>query len=162
MAIGDIQIKEGGPFGYAGDAIFQIAAGTVSSILPGEPVEKALGAAVVTAASNNFPVVGTDFCAGIATSTSTETAAAAGTVQVLKLVPGVVYLIAPKVAATWATQALYNALVGDRVLLDLAAGVWTILAADGATNGCVVEQLDIATYPGKVAFSIRAGASYLA
>ena len=82
--------------------------------------------------------------------------------QVTPLVPGVTYLIAPKVAATWDTQAEYDALVGARVLLDLTAGAYTILAADGATNGCVVEPLDISKYPGKVAFSIRNGVSYLA
>lgn len=62
-------------------------------------------------------------------------------------------MIAPKVAATWNTQAKYNALVGARVLIDLTAGVYTILAADGAGNGCIVEYLDISKYPGMVAFS---------
>lgn len=60
------------------------------------------------------------------------------------------------------TQAEYDALVGARVLIDLTAGSYTLLASDSANNGCVVEPLDISLFPGKVAFSIRAGANYLA
>ena len=60
------------------------------------------------------------------------------------------------------TQAEYDALVGARVLLDLTSGTYTILATDSANNGCVVEPLDISRFPNKVAFSIRAGANYLA
>lgn len=104
----------------------------------------------------------TDYLAGIATSTSTQTASADGTVDVQFLSPGVVYLVAPNSAAAFDTQAEYDALVGDRVLLDLTDGVFTILATDGANNGCVIEPLDIKLYPGKVAFSIRAGVNYLA
>lgn len=62
-------------------------------------------------------------------------------------------MIAPKVAATYNTQAKVNALVGARVLLDLTGGVYTILAADGAGNGCVLEYIDVSRYPGMVAFS---------
>lgn len=162
MALGDITIYDQGSFGYAGDVKFTVAAGAVGSILAGEPVAKALGAAVVTAAATNTPVVATDFFAGIAATTSTDTVAADGTVQVTKLTDGVSYLIAPKVAATWDTQAEYDALVGDRVLLDLTGGVYTILATDGATNGCVVLPLDIKVYPGKVRFAFRSGVNYLA
>jgi len=162
--LGDIQIYDEAAFGYPGDAQFAVAA-SATLINAGEPVLKALGNAsgnVVSPLANNEPVVGTNFMAGIASTTSTNTAGAAGTVQVTKLVNGVTYLISPKVAATWNTQAAYDALVGARVLLDLTAGVYTILAADGATNGCVVEPLDISKTPGKVRFSIRSGANYLA
>lgn len=162
MALGNITLYSEGSFGYPGDEEYLVAAGAVGSILPGEPVSKALGAAVVTAMATNKPVVGTDYLAGIASTTSTDTVAAAGVVRVTKMLPGMTYLIAPNVAGTWDTQAKYDALVGARVLLDLTGGVYTILAADGATNGCVVETLNIAKFPGKVRFSIRNGASYLA
>lgn len=165
MALGDIKFYDMGSFGYPGDVEYKVASGTTSSILAGTPVAKALGnstGSVVSAAATNFPVVATDYTAGIAATTSTETASAAGTVKVTKLVSGVSYLIAPKVAASWDTQAEYDALVGARVLLDLTASVYTILATDGATNGCVVMPLDISVYPGQVRFAIRAGASYLA
>lgn len=143
---------------------YNVAAGTVASINPGEVVYRTLGGIVVTAATTSAarPVVGTDFIAGIAMSISTETAAAAGYVMVQELVPGMIWLISPKVAATWDTQAEYDALVGKRVLLDtVAAGAQTILAADGATSGCVIEWLDVSKHPGKVAFSFRNGVSPL-
>lgn len=165
MSLRDITLKDSNNgHGVPGSKRFTVAAGA-TTINSGEPVAKTLGNStgnVVTAAATNFPVVGTDYCAGIATSTSTQTASAAGTVDVQFLTPGTVYLVAPKVAATWDTQAEYDALVGARVLLDLTAGVYTILASDSANNGCVVEPLDISLFPGKVAFSIRAGANYLA
>ncbi len=157
--LGDIQILSEGAFGYPGDAPFTVLAGA-TAILAGEPVSKALGAASVTALATNTPVVSTDFMCGIASTNSTQTASADGTVRVTKLVPGTVYIMTPKVAATWDTQAKYDALVGDRVLFDLTAGTYTILATDGATNGLVVEPLDIKIHPGKVAFSIRAAVSY--
>lgn len=160
MAIGDITLYSEGAFGYPGDDVYAVAA-SATLIYPGEPVAKALGGAAVTPAATNTPVVATDFYAGIATSTSTNTAGAAGTVTVMKFADNVSYLIAPKVTATWDTQAEYDALVGDRVLLDLTTGVYTILASDSATSGCVVMPLDIAKYPAKVRFQFRDAVNYL-
>ncbi len=157
--LGDIQILQDGVFGVPGSTKFAVLAGA-TTILPGEPVSKALSAPSVTALATNTPVVATDFMCGIAASTSTQTASVDGTVQVTVLQPGVVYLIAPTVAASWDTQAEYDASVGNRVLFDLTTGTYTILAADGATYGLVVEPLDISKHPGKVAFSIRAAVAY--
>ncbi len=159
--LGNIQIYSEGAFGYPGDDEYAVASGTVSSIVAGTPVLKALGGAAVSAATTNMPVVATDFFAGVAATTSTETASLAGKVKVTKLVPGLTFLIAPKVAATFDTQAEYDALVGDRVLLDLTSSTWTILAADGATSGCVIMPLDVKRYPGQVRFAFRNGVSYL-
>lgn len=162
MAINDITIYDEGAFGYPGDVEYAVASGAAASINTGEPVTKALGDFVVSAMTTNKPVVATDFLAGVAASTSTDTVAAAGTVKVMKLVPGMSFLIAPKVAATWDTQAEYDALVGDRVLIDLTTGSYTILASDGATSGCVILPLDIQKYPGKVRFAFRNAVNYLA
>lgn len=162
MATNDITVYDAAAFGYPGDVTYAVASGTTASINPGEPVTKALAGVAVSAMATNKPVVATDFLAGISASASNETASAAGTVSVTKLVPGMSFLIAPKVAATWNTQAKYDALVGSRVLIDLTTSVYTILAADGATSGCVVLPLDIATYPGKVRFAFRNGVNYLA
>ncbi len=162
MALGDIQVlQSNGGFGQVGSVRFAVAA-SATLINAGEPVAKALGDSVVTPAATNTPVVATDFYAGIAASTSTNTAAAAGVVDVFVMDPKTTYLISPKVAATWDTQSEYDALVGDRVLLDLTTGSYTILASDGATSGCVIQPLDITRYPGKVAFSFRQAVDFRA
>lgn len=160
MALGDITLFKEQAHGVSGSQTFAVAA-SATLIYAGEPVTKALGAAVVTPMATNKPVVATDFLAGIATSTSTNTASAAGTVTVARLQPGQVWLMRPNSAAAFDTQAEYDALVGDRVLIDLTAGDYTILATDGATSGCVIEPLDISKHPGMVAFSFRNGVSYL-
>lgn len=161
MAKNDISIYDNAAFGYPGDDEYAVAA-SATLVNTGEPVSKALGSSVVAPLATSKPVVGTDYLAGIAANTSTNTASAAGKVKVTKLVPGMTFLIAPKTAATWNTQALYDALVGARVTFDLTSSTYTINATDGSTNGLVVMPLDISKYPGKVRFAIRAGASYLA
>lgn len=162
--LGDIQIHTEGAFGYPGDDAFCVGA-SATLINAGEPVAKSLGntaGSYVTPAATNTPVVGTDNYAGIASTTSTNTSTAGGSVRVTKLLPGITYLIAPKVAATFATQLLYDALVGARVLLDLTTGTYTILASDGATNGCVIMPLNVVKNPGQVRFAFRNAVSYLA
>ena len=161
MAIGDITIFEQGSIQAVGAQKANVAA-AATAILPGEPVAATLGGTTVTALATSKPVVGTDYMAGIATSTSTQTASLAGTVDYLPLIAGTTYLISPKVPASWNTQALYDALVGKRLLLDLTSGVYTINAVDGATSGCIVVPMDITRFPGKVAFKIRNGVSFLA
>lgn len=160
MATGDITLALPNVSQLVGARKANVASGA-TTINPGEPVARALGGTTVTAMATNKPVVGTDYLVGIATSTSTQTASAAGTVDYLPLVPGQVYRIAPKAPTSWDTQAEYNALVGKRVLIDLTSGSYTILAADGATYGCVIEAMNIADYPGQVAFSFRNGVSDL-
>lgn len=161
MALSDILLFDEGAFGYPGDNEYTVAA-SATLINAGEPVSKALAGVAVTPLATNKPVAGTDFMAGIASSTSTNTSAAAGKVRVTKMLPGVTYMIAPKVAATWATQALYDALVGSRILFDLTSSVYTALAADGSTNGLVVEPLNVINFPNKVRFSIRSAVWYTA
>lgn len=162
MALGDITIFNDGQFGTPGSKRFVVASGTAASINAGEPVGKALAAVAVATLATNKPVVGTDFIAGISATTSTETAAANGVVDVIPVTPGATFLITPNVVATWNTQAKYDALVGSRVLIDKTSGIYTILAADGSTNGCVVEPLNIIRYPNKVRFSLRQALNYFA
>jgi hypothetical protein len=154
MAIGDITIYEPSASQLNGAKKANVAAGA-TKINPGEPVAQALGGVTVTAMATNKPVVGTDFLVGIATSTSTQTASVAGTVDYLPLQGGLTYLMTPNAPTSWNTQAGYDALVGKRVLIDLTTGSYTILASDGATSGCVVMPLDISKYPGRVAFTFR-------
>lgn len=152
MAKGDIQPFESAMSSMGSAIKYYVASGAVASINAGEPVQKLAGAAGVTALSTNSPTT-TNRIVGVATSVSTDTAAASGLVDVIPVNDTQIWMIAPKVAATWNTQAKYNALVGSRVLIDLTTSTYTILATDGASNGCIVEYLDIARYPGQVAFS---------
>jgi len=162
MAAGDITLLRDGSFGNCGSRLHNVAL-SATTIKAGEPVEKVRGSPSVIPATNNFPLLsGTpDAMVGIATTTSTNTGSAAGSVQILSLVPGQVFLIKPKVALA-TDQATYDALVGLRVLIDLTGGSYTLLVADNADNGCVIEPLDVAKYPAKVAFSVREAANYLA
>lgn len=140
-----------------------VAAGA-TTINPGEPVARALGAVSVTAMATGKPVVGADYVVGIAVSKSTQTASEAGEVYVAPLVPGNIYLISPATLASWDTQAEYDALVGKRVTIAISSGSYVLNATDGATNGCVVESV-LVTDPqinrSKVAFSFRWGVSDL-
>lgn len=163
MSSGDIVPYNDGNFGKAGGVIHQVVgAASPPAINAGEMVLKTLGNRYVIKMATNKPVVATDFIAGISETASTETATTDGKVWITPYSAGQIWLIAPKVAATWATQALYDALVGSRVLIDVTSGLSTILASDGSTSGCVVENLDIVAFPGKVAFSIRAASYYTA
>lgn len=167
MAKGDLQpfensnsVHMNGGLKYKVTANSTGSSGSQGNILPGEPVQKLAGAAGVTALLTNSPTT-TNRIVGVAVDQSTETASVDGTVTVVPAQTGEIWLIAPKVLATWNTQAKYNALVGSRVLVDLTTGVYTLLAVDGASNGCIVEFLDIARYPGMVAISFSPLVNYL-
>jgi hypothetical protein len=166
MAVNDVMIKAPAQFGTIGTKRYAVAAGA-TAILAGELVAKPLGASSVLALGNAMPVVSTDFVCGLAESASTQTASAAGTVDVIPLVTNVVYTIRPNNSTTFGlsstpVQATYDALVGDRVVIDVTSGNMTILSTDGATNGLVIEPTDVTKAQGRVSFSVRAAANYLA
>jgi hypothetical protein len=158
MAVNDLQLYNSSQFGATGTIKYKVAA-SATIILSGEPVAAAgQGASgyVVAKLATNKPSVGTtDLMIGVAMSTSTNTAAAAGYVEVMPLLPGQIWLANPAVAATWDTQAEYDALVGAAVLLDYTSPSYTILAANGAAYGCVIMPLDVVKIPGKVAFRFK-------
>ncbi len=161
MALGDITVLDQSSLMGRGTRIYNVAGGA-TVINAGEPVARALGATTVTACANNAGQVGTDYIVGIAQTTSNNTASTTGIVGILPLDNTTTYLIKPKVAATWTGQQQYNVLVGKRVLIDLTSSSYTLLASDAAGNGCVVMPLDIAKYPGQVAFAFRAALGDLA
>lgn len=168
MAQGDLIILENSAVGGRGGRLYNVAAGT--PIYAGEPVQRDLAGIVVYPPLTSTPVVGTSYYAGVATTNSTNTTTAAGTVNVIPLTTQITLLANPDVAASWDTQAEYDALVGKRVLLKNSvsvtatptSGTYTILASDSANNGCVVQAMNINEHPGKVAFAFRGGASDLA
>lgn len=194
--INDITFYDEAQFGEIGSQYWLVKANTstqgtgssyVKAFRAGEPVRKTLGTgttnnsaqtlATIGTGSSSYPVVATDYLAGIAISgqgggCSTETDTANGFVYVAPLVPNVVYLGNADVTATYGynsttgavTQSTYDALVGSRVLIKQSASttnpVFTILASDSATNGLVVMPMDVSKNPGKVAFMLRQGLNF--
>lgn len=170
MALGNVTFKQFAVNGYPGDTLQLVQAGAVGSIVAGIPVTKALGQQYVIPAATGTPVVGTDYMAGISATLSTDTVSTDGTVRVLQLMPGTVYLVAPTTPATYfgasyataPSQSTYNTFVGKRMVFGLNSGVYTIGATDGSTNGLVIETIDVEKYPGQVAFSVRSACFYFA
>jgi len=172
MALGDLTVKEQNVYTGRGGKQYYVAAGT--AINAGEPVQvRALGQQINSAVEpmlTSGPDQTAHLMVGVAATTATNTTSATGVVTVTPVNSAIVYLVAPDVAATWNTQAKYDALVGARVLLKNSvtvgstptSGTYTLLASDSANNGCVVQPLDISKYPGKVAISFREGCNYLA
>ncbi len=163
MSTGDIQWFTEGPFGNPGSIRYAVGTTAGASINPGEPVAKSLGGTNVSSLATNKPSFGTDFLAGVSQSFSNETTTASGVVDVYDIfATNASFQVAPNVAATWNTQAKYDALVGARVLLDKTSGAYTILSSDRVDGGCVVLPLDIVKHPGLVHFKFREGCNYLA
>ncbi len=161
MSTGDFTVLEQASTNGRGSRLYNVALGA-TAILAGEPVATTLGATNVTTTASTAGVVATDYIVGIAQTNSTQTATVNGLVEILPLNNGTTYLANPTVAATWNTQTKYDDLVGTRVTITLAAGVYTVNATDNSNNGLVVQALDIAKYPGKVAIAFRSALSNLA
>ncbi len=172
MAKSDFVVLEQGQFLGRGARLYNVAAGT--AILVGEPVSnKAVGDVAPSAMGTSLPVCSTSagvegLFVGIAATSSTNTATAAGTVLVVPTNSAIVWLGNPDSAAAWDTQAEYDALVGKRVVIKNSTtvgataqnvGSYTVLASDSANNGCTVVAMNIIEHPAKVAFVFRTGTS---
>jgi hypothetical protein len=155
MSIGDFTILEQNSMTGRGARLYNVTNG--STIYAGEPVARSLGGTTVIACLTNAGQVGTDYIVGIAATSS-----ASNKVYVIPTNNGLTYLANPNSAAAYDTQTEYNALVGKRVLIDLTTGAYTVLATDAAGNGLVIQAMDIAEHPGKVAVAFRAALSDLA
>lgn len=170
---GDLTILEQVSEMGRGGRLYNVAAGT--PIYAGEPVQiRAVGNTVVEPSLTSTPVCSVTagvegLFVGVATTNSTNTTAAAGTVNVLPVNSGTTYLITPASAGSWDTQAEYDALVGKRVVLQNSvsvtstptSGTYTVLASDSANNGVSVQAMSIAEHPAKVAIAFRTGTSNL-
>ena len=124
MAVNDMRIRSGQA--SASRQFRTQAAGT--QILPGEPVKKA-GNFVASLANGDCVVDGTgtnDIFVGVAASTSTETATDDGFVEVVPHNDSLEYEMAVTTPANMDTQAELDALLFNRVTVDLAGGIYTL------------------------------------
>lgn len=129
-----------------------VAAGGVATIQAGTPTKGADAAAASPWTGAVVPMVDGDGTTtqrftGIAKSTSTDTAAAAGSVILWLPLPGYVYSAKAKTASTADTAAEVTALYGKRVVFDLTSSLWTIdaAAADAVANNVVIIGGDYRT-----------------
>jgi len=118
-----------------------VASGGVSTIASSTPTKSADAATAATGAV--VPMVDGDGSTsqrftGVAYSTSTDTASAAGEVSLWLPLPGYVYGCKAKTSSTADTAAEVQALYGKRVVFDLTSSLWSIdaAAADAVAN-CV-------------------------
>lgn len=188
MALGDITIysKDNGT-GYPGDINYVVVtATTVPTILAGEPVSRAVGAAFPASlasgtAGSFYPVVAGGPVAfqpilGVAATTSNESTSGAvnGSVSVTPIDESLTYLVSTLATSLFfgnpaTSQTTYDAVVGYRTTFNRVGGVgasqlggtYYINASDASAGGLIVESLDITKFPGKVRFSFRNGVSYL-
>ncbi len=135
-------IEDCGGYSAVPTRTHQVASGAAASIAEGTPViMTTIGSSqYAKAAVDADPTIGTDYVLGIAAKASTDTAAAAGTVDVYVPLPGVVYRGKAKSSTAADTLAEIQALAYKRVIWDLTSDVWTVdtAAADGATNGIIL------------------------
>lgn len=135
-----------------------------TDINAGEPVKlKSAGSPYVIPLADADLTIGTDTAmVGLAKSDSTHTASVDGTIEVYVPLPGVVYEMKATTAANVDTQAEIDALVGDRVTIDLAASTYTLDEndGDGANNAFYIVGGDPDS--GKLYFTVRTDATILA
>jgi hypothetical protein len=162
MARGDIKILNGSGAANVPTATFKTEA-NATAILAGEPLKlKSAGSPYAIPCADADLTVGTDTVfLGVAKTDSTQTASADGEVEVYLPLPGVIYEMKATTAANVDTQAEIDALLMDRVTLDLADGVYTLDENDGdnAANAFYIIGGDPVS--GRLKFMIRHGATYL-
>jgi len=127
-----------------------VSSGGVSTINAGTPTKSADAATAATGAVvpmvDGDGAIGQNFT-GIAKSTSTDTASAAGSVTLWLPLPGYVYAAKAKTASTADTQAEITALFRKRVVFDLTSTLWTVdaAAADALINCVTIVGGDFQT-----------------
>lgn len=124
---------------------WNVPSGAVGTVAAGSPTKTVDAAAASPYLGTIAPMVDGDGSTaqrftGIAKGDSTDTATAAGTVELWLPLPGIIYSCAAKAASNANTQALIDALRGKRVVFDLTSSVWTI---DTAANDAVANTVVI-------------------
>jgi hypothetical protein len=122
-----------------------VASGAAASIAPGTPTKQGTAGAVAIMVDGDGTT--SQVFTGIAKSTSTDTASAAGQVFVWLPIPSTVYSGFAKSATAADTQAEIDALQGKRVVFDLTTGDWTVDtgASDNVANGLLIMGGDYRT-----------------
>lgn len=120
-----------------------VASGGAATIAVGTPTKAGDATAASPYLGTVLPMVDADGTtsqrfSGIAKDTSTDTASAAGTVNIWMPLPGMIYAGSPKSTTAVDTLAELVTFIGKRVIFDLTGTTWTVdtAAADSATN-CV-------------------------
>lgn len=133
-----------------------VPAGTVASINAGEPTKSVDAAGASPYLGTIAPMVNGDGStaqrfSGIAKSTSSDTVATAGLLEIILPFPGIVYTAKALVSTNANTQALIDALQGKRVLFALTGaaqvGTFSIDTAqtDAKANTVVIVGGDFTT-----------------
>lgn len=122
---------------------YVVASGAVGTIVTGTPAKCVTAdgsvAGVVVPMVDGDGIVTAERFVGICKRTSTDTAAANGTVDTWAPVPGILYRGSPLVAGSCNTQAKLNALSGKKVIFDLTSSNWTVdTAASDALVNCLI------------------------
>jgi hypothetical protein len=120
-----------------------VASGTTASITPGCPVVRSTTTDYGKLAEDDDPTAATGHnLIGIATSTSTETTTAAGTVRVMTVIPGKTVIRGKATTpANIDTAAKLLTYKWNAVTFTLSSGDWTIdedLADDPDVHGLVI------------------------
>jgi len=112
---------------------FRVEAGAVGSITPGKPVKVGgTGDNYVVLLATGDPEIGTDRMVGIARSTSTDTAAADGVVEVEMIVPNKTVIRGKATTpANIDTDAKLLALLNDTVTFTLTSTTFSINEDEG-------------------------------
>jgi hypothetical protein len=145
MALGDISVVDPAGQKFPSARTFRTeAAGT--TINAGEPCKiGGTGNNYVVPLGDGEPEPSADVVAGVASTTSTETASADGVVDVILPLPGVVFRCSVTTPANMDTDAELLAILNDRVTFDLAGGVYTVdeNEGDNADHGLRIIAGDI-------------------
>jgi len=135
MSVSKIDIRIQYPLVDVYSLAATVASGSVASINAGEPTIKSTSGNVVDMATTQ-PTTSQDFT-GIAKTTSTDTASAAGAVTLYFPFPGLVYDAVAATASAANTAALIAALMWKRVTFTKTSATFTVntAASDSTANG---------------------------
>lgn len=143
MAAKNIQILNELAPAYAVSSVI-VPAGGVGTIVAGTPTKTADTVNTSTWSGAVLAMVDADGTTaqrftGVAKSTSTDTASAAGRVDLWLPLPGLFYSGQAKTTSTFDTQAEVDGAFGKGVFFDLTTAVWTVdVAGSPVQANCVI------------------------